>query len=135
MYRKMTVYTKSISRYKKERSRRRRVLEMRQKGWDLAYMANQIGCSVKTVQRDLFKLRRYVEQLYFGEKMENDEKFSLIVGMLSFDQRMRLLDLCFEKNPKRFFQELGRMIPNYSELMATPLATLHAQLNVKNDKT
>jgi len=47
--------------YQKERQRRRKALELVSQGLTLSQIAKEIGVSVKTVQRDLSKLERYVK--------------------------------------------------------------------------
>jgi transposase len=56
-YRKKHAYTKSISKYRKERMRRKRVCELSNLSQD--EIAKRLGVSVRTVQRDQAKIKPY----------------------------------------------------------------------------
>lgn len=56
-YRRKYVYTKSIAKYQKERLRRRRVCEL--SNLNQEEIAKRLGISVRTVQRDLAKIKPY----------------------------------------------------------------------------
>lgn len=62
-YRKIRRYFKSISQYKKERDRRKQILQMFFVEYrSQQYMANKLGVSVSTVKRDLRKLQGYIKR-------------------------------------------------------------------------
>ena len=74
MYRKKGKITKSIKQYKKERGRRKKVMELHDKGYTQQQIADELGVSRKTVQRDLKKLARYLKSLTNRRNRELDEK-------------------------------------------------------------
>jgi DNA-binding transcriptional regulator LsrR (DeoR family) len=59
MHQKRHVYTKFLETYKRERARRKQVLLVYEQGFTQAQIAAQLGCSTKTVCRDVKKLRRF----------------------------------------------------------------------------
>ena len=60
-YRKVSVYTKSMERYMKERERRRQVRLLAEKGFSQKQIASELGVSTRTVKRDWDKIRPYVK--------------------------------------------------------------------------
>ena len=60
-YRKVSVYTKSMKRYTKERERRRQVRLLAEKGFTQKQIASELGVSTRTVKRDWDKIRPYVK--------------------------------------------------------------------------
>ena len=61
VYRRVGKYYKSVSVYKAERQRRRRVLELHGQGLTVRQIAEKLGVSESTVKRDLQKWRRYLK--------------------------------------------------------------------------
>ncbi len=60
-YRKVSVYTKSMARYTKERERRRQVRLLAEKGHTQKQIASELGVSTRTIKRDWDKIRPYVK--------------------------------------------------------------------------
>jgi DNA-binding CsgD family transcriptional regulator len=60
-YRKVSVYTKSMKRYNKERERRRQVRLLAEAGHTQKQIANELGVSTRTIKRDWDKIRPYVK--------------------------------------------------------------------------
>ena len=60
-YRKVSVYTKSMERYMKERERRRQVRLLAEKGYTQKQIASELGVSTRTIKRDWDKIRPYVK--------------------------------------------------------------------------
>jgi len=60
-YRKVSVYTKSMARYRLERVRRRLVRLLAEKGFSQKQIASELGVSTRTVKRDWDKIRPYVK--------------------------------------------------------------------------
>ena len=61
-YRKMARYAKSVKQYKRERERRKAAYELGVQGFSYKQIAEKLGVSAKTVQRDMRKLRPYLER-------------------------------------------------------------------------
>lgn len=59
-YRKINTYFKSTKQYWKERNRRKKVRQLSKEHYTYKQIAEKLGISVKTVQRDMKKIRRYV---------------------------------------------------------------------------
>jgi hypothetical protein len=59
-YRRINVYTKSLTRCKKERERRRQVRLLVENGLRQKQIAEKLGVSLRTVKRDWQKIKRYV---------------------------------------------------------------------------
>ncbi len=61
-YRRINTYYKSTKQYKKERNRRKQILQLYMaEHRTQQYIADKLGVSVSTVKRDLKKLRRYIK--------------------------------------------------------------------------
>jgi predicted transcriptional regulator len=112
LYRKRRVYAKSVETYKRERARRKRVLQLHEQGFTQVQIAAEIGCSAKTVSRDLKKLRRYVrgeEQKELRQANENfmravQEKLACLPLALRFEIRSDLLVLGLNKDYAGLFE-------------------------------
>jgi len=61
-YRRVRKYYKSADRWRVERERRQRVLEMFEEGVSYAVIAERLGVSERTVRRDMAKIRPYYER-------------------------------------------------------------------------
>jgi hypothetical protein len=62
-YRRVGRNYKSPKKYKEEKQRRQRVLELHGKGLTIMQIALQVGKSERTIQRDLAKVKPYVKRL------------------------------------------------------------------------
>lgn len=60
-YRRISIYTKSLKRYKLERKRRRQIRLLSEKGLTQKQIAAELGVSVRTVKRDWAKLHSCVK--------------------------------------------------------------------------
>ncbi len=60
-YRRMGKYFKSVERYRLERERRRRVLQLHWQGKSLREIALELGVSERTVKRDFAKVKPYYD--------------------------------------------------------------------------
>lgn len=60
LYRKCTVYVKSPRQWQAEKARRRQVLALWNTGVHQAEISVKLGISIKTVQRDIKKLKPYI---------------------------------------------------------------------------
>ena len=60
-YRKVSVYTKSMKRYLKERERRRQVRLLAEAGHTQKQIASELGVSTRTIKRDWNKIHSYVK--------------------------------------------------------------------------
>jgi len=60
-YRKVSVYTKSMKRYLKERERRRQVRLLAEAGHTQKQIASELGVSTRTIKRDWNKIQSYVK--------------------------------------------------------------------------
>jgi predicted transcriptional regulator len=60
-YLKISTYTKSVKRYKRERERRRQVRLLAEKGFTQKQIASELGVCARTVKRDWDKIRSYVK--------------------------------------------------------------------------
>ena len=60
-YRKVSVYTKSMEKYRRERERRRWVRVLAERGFTQKQIASELGVSARTVKRDWDKIRSYVK--------------------------------------------------------------------------
>lgn len=68
----MRKYSKSREQYKRERGRRKKVLELSQEGCTQQEIAKKLHISRRTVARDFKKLHNYIEVLKFKEKQRID---------------------------------------------------------------
>ncbi len=64
-------YYKSIARYKLEKRRRKKILELQKQGYCLTEVASLLGVSRRTMQRDLRKLRPCTQAEVNGLRWEN----------------------------------------------------------------
>ena len=105
----MRVYTKGIAQTRRERARRRQVLQLTEKGYTQQQIALELGVSAKTVQRDLWKLRRYISKLAFDAKMKTDKLISDRLEQYPMMVRFELLtDLMCAKGDRRLERSLMR---------------------------
>jgi DNA-binding CsgD family transcriptional regulator len=93
-YRRINIYSKSPLQYQKERQRRRKALELVSQGLTLSQIAKELGVGVKTVQRDLSKLERYVkgqvnQRRYLLDQERQRELKSL--STISLLERLKML--------------------------------------------
>jgi hypothetical protein len=101
-YRKKHVYTKSITKYRKERERRKRVCEL--SNLSQTEIAKQLGVSVRTIQRDQAKIKpyhlgqfnRFCRELREKEMREYNETSD----SLSLSQRAKLLIALLDRQRK-----------------------------------
>lgn len=63
-YRRIDKYTKSLPRSKEERARREMVLKLWLSGYAVSRIAQEVGVSVRTVNRDLEKLKPTIKRRY-----------------------------------------------------------------------
>ena len=101
-YRKKHVYTKSIAKYRKERTRRKRVCEL--SNLSQLEIAERLGVSVRTVQRDQAKIKpyhlgqfnRFCRELREKEMREYNETSE----SLSLPQRAKVLMTLLDRQRK-----------------------------------
>jgi transcriptional regulator with XRE-family HTH domain len=101
-YRRKHVYTKSIVKYRKERERRKRVCELSNLSQE--EIAERLGVSVRTVQRDQAKIKpyhlgqfnRFCRELREKEMQEYNETSE----SLSLPQRAKLLMKLLDRQRK-----------------------------------
>jgi len=104
-YRRISMYTKGLARYRLERERRRKVRLLAEKGLTQEQIAKEIGVSVRTVKRDWKKLHSYI----LGEFNKQVEKIMI--------ERERGLDRRYEGLP--FEQELKLLKQDTKHLLET----------------
>jgi predicted DNA-binding protein (UPF0251 family) len=106
MYSKMNKNTKSVAQCKKERSRRKRVMDLYEAGFTQEEISKRLAVSRKTVGRDLKKLHSYLQGLENQRHAEFADAMNVI-----FESKLRaypeiiqfewLTDmLCVEGNKK-----------------------------------
>jgi DNA-binding NarL/FixJ family response regulator len=61
-YRLIGKYHKSLLRFKEEKARRRRILELQDISLTIKQIALQLGVSERTVKRDLAKMKSYIHR-------------------------------------------------------------------------
>ena len=91
MYRKMRKYTKSVEQYKRERARRKRVLELFEKGYAQKDVAVQLGVSTKTVGRDLKKLLPYMSAEITRSRIRLEETLDNALKLLPVGKRFEFM--------------------------------------------
>ncbi len=94
-YRKVSVYTKSMDRYAKERERRRQVRLLAEKGHTQKQIASELGVSTRTVKRDCDKIRSYVKGQARKEIRqvadEQQQEFKQRIEELTVNKRLKIL--------------------------------------------
>jgi IS30 family transposase len=83
--------TKSIARYKLERARRKKVLELTEEGYTQTQIASQLGVSRKTVYRDLKRLRPYITRLINQHENAIQALWREKLAQYSTEQRFEIL--------------------------------------------
>jgi len=110
-YRRINRYFKSTEQYKKERSRRKKILHL----WLVEFrsqkeIADKLGVSVSTIKRDQKKLRRYVTgQNNRAIRIMRDERhraYEQAMEGLPLRERLDYLSLQLEKQ-KKFWRQRG----------------------------
>ncbi|MGO8805974.1 MAG: helix-turn-helix domain-containing protein [Candidatus Bathyarchaeia archaeon] len=94
-YRKVSVYTKSMKRYSKERERRRQVRLLAEAGHTQKQIASEIGVSTRTIKRDWNKIQSYVKGQTRKEIRqvveERQQEFKRRYEGLTVNEELRLL--------------------------------------------
>jgi len=94
-YRKVSVYTKSVERYTKERERRRQVRLLAEAGHTQKQIASDLGVSTRTIKRDWDKIRSYVKGQTRKEIRqvvdERQQEFERRYEGLTVNEELRLL--------------------------------------------
>ena len=112
-YRKMNAYVKSKDQYWKERNRRKQAWKLSSEGLTYKQIAEKLGVSEKTIQRDIKKLRPYyigqINKAYQIMQEEQIRKFESHLNGLSLTQRFRVLtDLVCEHIAREKEREYNR---------------------------
>jgi len=103
-YRRISTYTKSIRQYWRERKRRKQVSQLSSEGHTYTEIADKLGVSLKTVQRDMKKVSRY----YHGQlnkawrimKEERQRKWARELEGLSIWQQYKIVTGRLAKHQK-----------------------------------
>ena len=94
-YRKVSVYTKSMERYTKERERRRQVRLLAEAGHTQKQIASELGVSTRTIKRDWNKIQSYVKGQTRKEIRqvveERQQEFKKRYEGLTVNKELRLL--------------------------------------------
>jgi hypothetical protein len=94
-YRRVSVYIKSMARYKRERERRRQVRLLAEKGFTQKQIASELGVSTRTIKRDWNKLQSYVKgEINKGIRAtveERSREFEQRYEGLSINEELKLL--------------------------------------------
>ncbi len=94
-YRKVSVYTKSMKRYSKERERRRQVRLLAEAGHTQKQIASELGVSTRTIKRDWNKIHSYVKGQTRKEIRqvvdERQQEFKRRYEGLTVNEELRLL--------------------------------------------
>jgi transcriptional regulator with XRE-family HTH domain len=94
-YRKVSVYTKSMKRYTKERARRRQVRLLAEKGYTQKQIASELGVSTRTIKRDWNKIQSYVKSQTRKEirqvEDERQQEYKRRYEGLTVNKELRLL--------------------------------------------
>jgi transcriptional regulator len=89
----MRVNCKSIEQYQAERTRRRKVMELSDKGLTQEEISRQLGVSSKTVSRDQHRLARYLQGQQNRQVREFYESIYKRIDALPQPERF---ELCLE---------------------------------------
>ena len=94
-YRKINTYFKSTKQYWKERNRRKQAMLLQDKGFTHEQIAEKLGVSTKTVQRDLKKIKPYYERLLTNRivkmRVEENQRLQVLLEGKSDIQKFRFL--------------------------------------------
>jgi len=112
-YRRINKYSKSIQQYKKERNRRKQAYKLACKGYTHEQIAEKLGVSTKTVQRDFKKLKSYINGklnktvMKFEEERWNKIQAQL-KGLNEFKRLHQLTNLLIKLEKQRRGREYSR---------------------------
>lgn len=111
-YRRINVYSKSTSQYKRERARRKQVLELSDKGLTQHEISLQLGVSSKTVYRDLKRQRGYREAMHWGNQSRNMMRMTEALDRYPLLERFEVIDtlLSISDRPSLFIKALGQVM-------------------------
>ena len=99
-YRRIRRNFKGLERYKVEKARRQRVLELQNQGMPLGDIAVRLGVSVSTVKRDLRKVQRFVKGNFNLVAREEGEAFRREFMSWSFNNQLAYLKRSRNLKPK-----------------------------------
>jgi len=94
-YRKVSIYTKSMRRYRLERERRRQVRLLAEQGFTQKQIASKLGVCTRTIKRDWYKVRPYVKA-QFGKEIrgvvdERQREFEHRLEGVTVNEKFKLL--------------------------------------------
>jgi DNA-binding CsgD family transcriptional regulator len=123
-YRKIAEYTKSSRKCIAERQRRREIIRLHLEGFTQVQIGEKLGVSVKTVQRDWRKLRRYIEHLKWEQQKKIDELLSQSLDRVPESMRLPLLGYLM-------FADKRTKTRSFQALLAGDVAALRKMLRRK----
>jgi transcriptional antiterminator len=104
-YRRICIYTKSVERYKLQRERRRQVHLLSEKGFTQRQIADKLGISVRTVNRDWSKLQPFLKgqvlQEIRDDAVKQRREFEERYMKLTLKQQLKLLKRDVENECKK----------------------------------
>lgn len=133
-YRKNKHNTKSKRQYWKERNRRKQAWTLSSKGYTYPKIADKLGVSTKTVQRDMRKLRRYyIGQFNKSMRIMRDkriEQFERKLEGLNHAQRFKvttalLCDYMDRKREREYRRHLIKITIDMDNLIKGVLPRIH----------
>jgi hypothetical protein len=105
-YRRVRKYYKSAGRWREERERRKKVLQLFEQGLSYSVIAEQLSVSERTVKRDMAKIRPYYER-----------KIASYMRRVEQERRAKVEAELAGKSLSEQLKILQRMWVNYSKLV------------------
>ncbi len=88
-YRRISVYYKGVDKFKAEKARRRRVVDLQDEGLSIRQIAQRLGVSERTVKRDFARVEPYVKKQWTQLQREVDEESLERFMGLSFKAQLK----------------------------------------------
>lgn len=99
--RKIQKYSKSIRKYKGERQRRKKIIELVKQGFKIRDIAQRLGISRRTVSRDIKKVEPYHMSIIRKEGDDLIRQVSEAVRSKSTSEQIKIIGALMNAKPRK----------------------------------
>jgi len=99
-YRRIHKNTKSLGKYKAEKARRKKILDLQNQGLTIKQIASQLKISERTVNRDLVKAMIYVKKKRTQMLRKENQEFVTRLDQMSLSEQLKIIQKYFAFHKK-----------------------------------
>jgi transposase len=103
-YRRIHKNTKSLKKYKAEKARRKKIVELQNQGLTIKQIAAQLKVSERTVNRDLARNMSYFKKKMTQMARKEDQEFMTRLNQMTLKEQLKIIE-----NYGKFRQRLRKM--------------------------